>query len=322
MAGVQAEPDLAELRRQIAQLENRPVRLKTQGPERAAKKIGQRTGPGETPGISGPARRFDPGFGALLAGTGLEAGLACGALHEIASDETRQAGAAAGFALALATRLALTRPGALLWVSDAGVPVEAGRLHAAGLAQFGLDPDRIVEVRTHSPSDTLWALEEGLGCTGLVGVIGEFLQAPRALNLTASRRLALRAASGGVTGFLVSHAAPPTPGAAATRWRVTGGPGRGTVAPPPGAAADEAGPGSETEIGLSFPAWRVRLERNRAGKPAAFDLEWDCDERIFRATTHLEPVATAPCDRQDRPQGDSGPERTGGELIRLRFGGR
>ncbi|WP_321500684.1 hypothetical protein [Breoghania sp.] len=320
MAGAQAEPDLAELRRRIAQLESGSVRPKSRSMAPAARDDGQRLGAGGTTGLSAPARRFDPGFGAVLAGTGLEAGLACGALHEIVSDETRQAGAAAGFALALVTRLAFACPGALLWVSDASVPMEAGRLHAAGLAQFGLDPDRIIEVRTHSPGDTLWALEEGLGCAGLVGVIGEFLQAPRALDLTASRRLALRAAEGGVTGFLVSHAAPSTPGAAATRWRIANGPSRASAGPQPDAATDEAEPGCERELG--FPAWRVRLERNRAGKPAAFDLEWDCDERIFRTATHLEPVAAAPCDRQDRPQGDSGTAHVGGELIRLRFGGR
>ena len=53
-------------------------------------------------------------------------------------------------------------------------------------------------------------------------VFAEIRGHPRRLDLTASRRLALRARKGGVMGLLLRHAAVSEPGAETTRWPRTG----------------------------------------------------------------------------------------------------
>lgn len=294
---------LADLRRRIAVLEGRPVAAV---PRLAAGREGSAASPSEGPGGS-VNRAEGVACADVLPLQGLPVGgLARGALHEIAADESRQGAAAAGFALALVAQLAARRDGAVLWAADAGTLAETGALHGDGLNQWGLDPARLLMVRTRTAEDTLWALEEGAGCRGLVCVVGEFQRAPKALDLTATRRLALRARAGGVTVFVLRHAiaqaAPAS--AAATRWRL--------AAAPSGELGGFAG-------GVGRPAWRVRLERNRQGRTGSFDLEWNHDERIFQPATHSQPVAAAAGERPDRTPGAGLPG--GAEVVALRRGG-
>lgn len=72
--------------------------------------------------------------------------------------------------------------------------------------------------------DLLPAMDEGLRCKGLAGVVGEV----RKLSRTASRRLQLCAGETGVTALLIRRwrnlnekSFSEEPSAAATRWRVT-----------------------------------------------------------------------------------------------------
>jgi protein ImuA len=120
--------------------------------------------------------------------------------------------------------------------------------------------------------------EEGLRAAGLAAVIAEIHGNPRQLDLTASRRLALRAAERNVTGLLLRQSSRPLPGAANTRW---------LVAPRP-AAADTIDP-----EGIGAPAWRLTLERNRQGATGIIDVEWDHDRHCFIAASaaHSRPLA-------------------------------
>jgi protein ImuA len=181
-------------------------------------------------------------------------------LHEIRAAETRDASAASAFATALLVRLASFDDRPVLLVIEEEAAREGGQPYGPGLGQFGLDPARLVVVLTRRAQDTLWVFEEGLRCAGLAAVLCELRGHPKTLDLTASRRLALRARESGVMGLLLRQAAAAEPGAALTRWRVT---------PRPAATVDDF-----TE-GIGRPAWRLDLEHNRAGPTGSIDLEWD-----------------------------------------------
>jgi protein ImuA len=154
-------------------------------------------------------------FGVAAIDRGLGGGLPCGALHEVVAGEV---GAATGFCLALAARLARNQ-GTVLWCEHPGL--DTGRLYAPGLARFGLDPGRLIVARVRKDVETLWTLEEGLRCTGLAAVVGEV----RALPLAASRRLQLAAEASGITALVLRpNTARPAPSAAVTRWRISAAP--------------------------------------------------------------------------------------------------
>ncbi|MDK9697658.1 MAG: hypothetical protein OEL76_14855 [Siculibacillus sp.] len=224
---------------------------------------------------------------------GAAGGLALGALHEIACDESREAGAVTGVCVALLARLLAERPGRVLWITTAEARREAGRLDGPGLAALGLGPGRLVEVRAERPEEALWAFEEGLSCRGTAAVVAEVPGRAAALDLTATRRLALRArAGGGVLGLLLRVAGPAQTTAAATRWRVSAGASRilGGFAP-----------------GLGRPVFRLELEKNRDGRLGSFEVEWSSHDRRF-AFLPAHPGAV-PAETRDRPAAPAGEGR-------------
>ena len=233
----------------------------------------------------------------------LAGGLRRAALHEVRSDESRDAGVAIGFAAAILSRLADDDDRPILWIVEAAAAHEAGALYGTGLIRFGLDPARLIMVGVDRAKDALWVFEEGLGCRGLAAVLTEIRGEPRLLDLTASRRLALRAAEHGVMGLLVRQSHHPEPGAATTRW---------LVAPQPAAASDD------TPAAIGHPAWRLTLERNRRGATGVFDVEWNHDQRCFitrpaagEVAAHPRPVAAHSPDRSSAPSG-------AGKIVALR----
>jgi protein ImuA len=184
-----------------------------------------------------------------------DGGLALGAVHELIAADP-----ADGSAFALAARwlgLAQRRePGK--WALWCG---RAERLYGPGLIQLGLDPARLVTVRSARAEDALWVMEEALRCRDLAGAVAEI----EGMSLAQSRRLQLAAEAGGI-GFLLR--APDRVGgkelgasAAVTRWRIGALPGG--PAPAPGV--------------LGPPRWRLELLRCRGGRPASFMLEGEED---------------------------------------------
>jgi protein ImuA len=225
----------------------------------------------------------------------LAGGLRRNALHEIRATTTGDSPAATGFAAAILARLAAVDDRPVLVILEAAARREAGFLYGPGLDCFGLDSKRLVVATPRRPDEALWVFEEGLRCRGLAAVLAELRGHPRRFDLTASRRLALRARDSGVMGLLLRQASPPEPGAAATRWAVS-----------PRPAADLDG----FSAGIGHPAWRLVLERNRDGTTGTFDLEWDHERLAF-----AEPVpAPAPALSRDRPAiSPDRPDRASGE---------
>lgn len=124
----------------------------------------------------------DPRVDACLGG-----GLPLGQLHEIGASglDAEAAALPAGFIAALLARIAPAKP--VFWIA----PV--GDLHPPGLLPYGLDPNRLVLVRTGKDSDTLAAMEVALRegvAAAVVGEVGQFDRTgltPVAVCLSGSR---------------------------------------------------------------------------------------------------------------------------------------
>ncbi len=195
----------------------------------------------------------------------LDGGLPLAALNEIRVGQSRDGGVAAGFVLALLARLAEAGgvPSAV-WLSEADARREAGGLHAPGLLALGLDPGRIVEVAARDEGEALWAFEAALACRGLGAAVCELRQP--SLDLTATRRCALRARETGVAGFLLRLAGAAEPSAAELRFRLSPAPA-GTI--------------GRFAAGVGRMAWRLALEKSRGWRTGEFDVEWNAHERCF-----------------------------------------
>ena len=127
--------------------------------------------------------------------------------------------------------------------------------------------------------DALCAAADILACPHVGAVVLELCGAPRALDLVASRRLALLAEESGVTLFVLREGAAPEPSAAATRWEVQ------SLASHP----------EDDDWGA--PRFSARLTRHRLGALCDFTLEWDVENGIFHPAAHSGAVAAAPADR-------------------------
>ena len=162
-------------------------------------------------------------------------------VHELAAQAHGDAPACTGLALAA---LAPARAGAVLWVFQGPARRAHGMLSARGARAMGFDPGRLIAVRAERLLDALWTVEEGLGSGAVAAVVAEVEDA----SFTATRRLSLAAARGGVPAFLALPHRREGATAAATRWRVASRP----AAPDPW---DAAAPGAMR--------WQARLERAR-----------------------------------------------------------
>ncbi len=165
---------------------------------------------------------------------------------------------ASGAGLALALALDADDLGdqrSWLWVQDKSARRLAGRPYRPGLPR-GLR-HRLVHVAADSAQDALFALEEGLRCRDLAFVIGEIAGNPRALGLTASRRLSLAAERHGVPLWLVRLDAARDLGSARLRWEA-----RSAASLPP--RWNAAAPGAA--------AWQAELFRSHRYQPGRWVL--------------------------------------------------
>ena len=193
-------------------------------------------------------------------------GFARGRVHEFYAGEADDASAAAGFAVAVALGLA-GDAGEVLALRSRRAVTGAGVLQGAGWADLGGAPDRALFGVVADDMALLRAAVDAMRSAALAAVIVETWGPVRTLDLTAHRRLALAAEKSGVPLLFVRVDAAAQPSAAQTRWQ---------VAPAPSQALPGNAPGQ--------PVFAINLLRQRGG-PAGLDwtLEWDRDQRIFRA---------------------------------------
>lgn len=231
----------------------------------------------ETSGVAHRPGRI--ALGHAEADSALQGGLQKAATHEVFS-EGRQGTAATGFVAGLARRMSARRP--LLWVRQDFSEREAGALSMAGLAEFGLDPCRLVTVRTVDVEGALRTAADALACDALGAVVLELWGEIRQFDLVASRKLTLAAQASGVAALLLRMAATPSPSTAETRWMLR------AAHSPPGTMWSAWG----------APRFDVELVRNRHGPVGRWIMEWKCDECLFsEPATYPQPVAAAPAHR-------------------------
>ena len=167
-------------------------------------------------------------------------------LSELFAGSPRDAGWA-GFLLAQTGR---EKP--LLWVQERMAILESGRIYPPGL-----DRIEIIHVEARDARCALWAMEEGLRCSGLSGVIGELWGDPAALDFTATRRLAVAAERCLVPCWLVRLGGTANLSGARMRWRIASMP---SIANP----FDPRASGS--------PAWAAELFRARGIAPGRWGV--------------------------------------------------
>ena len=170
-------------------------------------------------------------------------------LSEIFASRARDGGWA-GFLL---PQLAADKP--LLWVQDRMAIREAGRVHPAGMPGVNL-----IHVEARDARDALWAMEEGLRCSGLGAVIGELYGDPASLDFTATRRLAVAAERTAVPCWLVRLGGTANLSGARMRWGIASQP---SLLHP----FDFKAPGQ--------PAWDAELFRARGHPPGRWGVAYD-----------------------------------------------
>src|SRR6185312_15388501 len=194
-------------------------------------------------------------------------------LIELHGGETRDAGAVAGFALALASLLMKEgADGPLFWIGTADIFGETGFPYLPGLHQrFGIGPEAVLFARPRKLQDALWIAEEAARLKALSAVFLEIGGNPRRLDLTATRRLHRRALQAGRPLFLLREAAFAEPTAAPLRLVVA-----------PARARPRSTLAGPLVHSIGPPSFVVGIGKSRNALSGEFILEWDAAERGFR----------------------------------------
>lgn len=172
------------------------------------------------------------------------------AIHEFISESSQQAACTTAFMALVLSRL-MNQHSVCLWISTK----PRRSVFAPALAQFGLEPHRILFVDTNQPKQTVWAIEEALKCGALTAVVGELNE----LDFNTSRRLQLAVEQSRVTGFI--HRFRPKQVhalACVSRWKISSLPSYVPDGLP----------------GLGFPRWQVQLLKVRNGLPGNWQVQW------------------------------------------------
>lgn len=222
----------------------------------------------------------------------LGGGLPRRAVHEVFAAAMADGGAACGFGLGLALRMAAmattaataTEGRPIVWVQQTMAARQHGILNPHGLIEFGASPS-ILLIEARDALQALRAAHEAARCAALGAVVMELWGPAKALGLAESRRLSLAAAGSGVGLVVLRLEAGPQPSAAFSRW---------SVAAAPSAALEAAAPG--------HPCFDLTLLRHRGGlESGRWRVEWNRDELVFRQPTLSGAVVSFPSHRPARP---------------------
>jgi len=293
-----ARGTIASLRHQIARIEGR-LAEKLDGAGREDVQLSRHHGRPSADLLTTGVARFDAALGGGLPGAGLT---------EIHAAATRDAGAAAGFVLAL-VRLLLEKTSApILWVGMTESFREAGYPYPPGIGfLFGIDPSRLLVARADRLGDALWIAEQAAALDGFAAILLETRGNSDRLDLTATRRLHQRARDVGHPLFLLRQAALPEPTAAPFRLVVRSAPAG--LRPALGNSALDR----PLARSIGPPGFLVEISKNRAAPPDQFTLEWNNhanafqerwafqERRAFRERTAENPLLVVPVSRHGAP---------------------
>lgn len=278
-ATAQAQERLFALRQAIAKIEGRPP------------------ADGLAPGAGDPGDEADPGSRgrAIEADQSLESllpeGFPTGSMIEARGLQLRDAGAVSGFGLGLCLHGRPYRPGKrILWIGERFIAREAGLPHAAGLADYGLQPGELLYAMPRRLDDALWLADAALTSGGFAAVMLEINGNPRGFGLTESRRLSLKAKSTGGFLLLVRQGGEEEASSASLRLRIEPAP----------AAARFLPDGSMLGGSIGNPVFRLVPEKIRLGGPRELTLEWNKDDRQFYPAAALH-AGTRPARRPAHP---------------------
>jgi protein ImuA len=230
-------------------------------------------------GIAEIDRALDPVHGA---------GIVANALHEVRVESGLNAACGAGFALALGLMTAGTAPEekvhTVFWISDTFTCDEYGRFYGPGLSLFNLKPENFIRIHPQGRREMLWAAGEIAATPNAAAFcLIEITKHPGEIDLTATRRLMLRAQSSGTPVILLRQSGNEEASAAHTRWRVR----------PAASAQSPAMPETQTSTPLQNqfigpPAFAVSLEKCRGGHAdpsTQWTIEWNRDDQRFTPIT-------------------------------------
>ncbi len=202
----------------------------------------------------------------------LGGGVPQAALIEVHGAAEGDAGAAAGFSLALATLASGPEQALpLLWVGTSEGARESGFPYMPGIhAGFGLR--NLLLSCLPRLDDALWVAEEAAGLGAFGGVILAVRSTSSKLDLTATRRLHMRARRAGRMMLLLRLGAGST-------LAPTASPVRLSVSPAP--AGMRRVLGRPLARSLGNPAFRVTVSKSRTAREGELILEWSPDDQRF-----------------------------------------
>lgn len=278
-ATAQAQERLFALREAIAKIEGRAPA------DGLAPVAGGSVGEAD-PGSCGSVIQEDQRLESLL-----PEGFPAGSMIEARGLQLRDAGAVSGFGLGLCLFGRSYRPGKrILWIGERLVAREAGLPHAAGLADYGLQPGELLYAMPRRLEDALWLADAALTSGGFSAVMLEVNGNPRGFGLTESRRLSLKAKSTGGFLLLVRQGGEEEASSASLRLRIEPAP----------AAARFLPDGSMLGGSIGNPVFRLVPEKIRLGGPRELILEWNKDDRQFYPAAPLH-AGTSPAHRPAHP---------------------
>lgn len=196
---------------------------------------------------------------ALLGG-----GLTLGDMHEIRCSVSRDVGCAMGFLFALLNGLNSDRP--VFWIDEPSSTLDAGKLFPDGLSHYGFDASRLIRVQPMHFGECLWAAGEAAKAGNLAAVILHVKGNQKALDLSVSRKLMLRAQASGTPLFILRQAGEEEASSAATRWHIKPAPSL---------------PNENYSKGVGHMRLVLTLEKNRNGQTGQWPIAWNPETRSF-----------------------------------------
>lgn len=211
-------------------------------------------------------------------------GILTNALHEIRVTNGLDAASGAGFAFCLG--LMMTKESAdphnvkqselppVFWISDHFTRQEYGSYYGPGLCAFSIAPQNLIRISPSSLEESIWAAGEITATHGAARFcLMEIRGHPKALDLTVTRRLMLRAQSSGTTILILRQSSEEEASSAATRWHVM-------------PASSRKSPSGASPLMHQFigpPSFSVSLEKCRGGNPIfnPFIMEWNSNDQCF-----------------------------------------